>query len=157
VMSPLHQDLNPADGGKFIQLLIKLLERDDVMVAVFFGAIKRAELAVDIADVGVIDIAIDDVGNDFVARAVVGRPLGQSPALIGQSAQLLQRPFIKDERVVGCDPFSGQNFVGQRLGIDRNHLANSTPALLGSRKLLSAVAAVYERRTKTLPQNRRRS
>src|SRR4029078_11572827 len=66
VMSPLHLDLNPADGGKFIQLLIKLLERNDVVVAVFFRAIKRAELAVDIADVGVIDIAIDDISNDFV-------------------------------------------------------------------------------------------
>src|SRR5438477_9200211 len=72
VMSALHQDLNPADSAKFIQLLIELLERDDMMVVVLFGAIKRAELAVNVADVRVIDVAIDDVGNDFVARAVVG-------------------------------------------------------------------------------------
>src|SRR6266480_4819337 len=41
MMSALHQDLNTADGGKFVQLLIELLERDDVMIVVLFGTIKR--------------------------------------------------------------------------------------------------------------------
>src|SRR5947209_7557906 len=65
MVSPLHQDLNTAHGGKFIQLLIELLQRNDVVIVIFFGAIKRAELAINVADVGVVDVAIDDIGYDF--------------------------------------------------------------------------------------------
>jgi hypothetical protein len=66
-MSSLHQDLNPPGGSKFIQLLIELFKGNDIMVVLLFGAIKRAKLAINVADVGVIDVAIDDVGDDFVA------------------------------------------------------------------------------------------
>ena len=64
------------------------------MIVIFFGAIKRAELAINVADVGVIDVAINDVGHDFISVAVVGRTLRLSSPLIGQCAKLLQRPFI---------------------------------------------------------------
>ena len=46
------------------------------MIVVFFGAIKRAELAIDIADVGVIDVAIDDVSDDVISAAIVGGSIG---------------------------------------------------------------------------------
>jgi hypothetical protein len=64
------------------------------MIVIFFRAIKRAELAINVADVGVIDVAIDDVGHDFISVAVVGRTLRLSSPLIGQRSQLLQRPLI---------------------------------------------------------------
>ena len=38
------------------------------MIIIFFRAIKRAELAIDVADVGVVDVAIDDVGDDLAPR-----------------------------------------------------------------------------------------
>src|SRR6476661_2414157 len=67
MMPALHQDLNPAGRGKFVEFLVELFAAQDVMVRVFFRAIKRAELAVNVADIGVIDVAIDDVGDDLAA------------------------------------------------------------------------------------------
>ena len=47
------------------------------------------ELAVDIADGGVVDVAIDDIGDDVVALAVVIIGLGQTTAAVSQRAELL--------------------------------------------------------------------
>ena len=73
MMPALHQNLRAAERDGFLDLLVHLVERDDVGIVVLFHAIKRAELAIDVADVGVIDVAIDDVGDDLVAAAVVSR------------------------------------------------------------------------------------
>src|SRR5947199_7612086 len=67
MMPALHQDLYSAYSSEFVQLLIKLLEAQHVMVFVAFGSIERTELAINIADVGVIDVAIDDVGHDLAS------------------------------------------------------------------------------------------
>src|SRR6476646_685790 len=69
MMPALHQDLYSACSSEFIQLLIKLLEAQHVMIFVAFGSIKRAELAVNVAHVCVIDVAIYDVGHDLSTAA----------------------------------------------------------------------------------------
>ena len=51
--------------------MIKLLEAQDVMIFVAFGPIKRAELAVNVANVCLIDVAIDDVGHDLATAVTV--------------------------------------------------------------------------------------
>src|SRR5205085_5260224 len=51
VMPTLHQNLHAAGGGKLVQFAIQLFERDDVMISIFFRAVKRAELAVNVADI----------------------------------------------------------------------------------------------------------
>ena len=84
MMPALHQNLNPARGGKFFQFLINLLERKHVMICILFGAIKGAKFAVDVTDVGVIDIAIDDIGDDVVSAAVVRAGFGEVASAIGQ-------------------------------------------------------------------------
>ena len=71
MMPALHQDLHAAGRGQFVELLIELLAREHVVVGILLGPIKRAELAIDVADVGVVDVAIDDVGDDFATAAVV--------------------------------------------------------------------------------------
>ena len=71
MMAALHQDLHAARCGQLIQLLVELFAREHVMIVVLFGAIKRAELAVNVADVGVIDVAIDDVSDDFAASVPI--------------------------------------------------------------------------------------
>lgn len=70
-MPALHQNLNTADGRKFVELLIDLLERKHVMILILFRSIKRAELAVNIANVRVIDVSIDDVGDDLASTSGV--------------------------------------------------------------------------------------
>src|SRR6266446_6704335 len=67
----LHQNLHSACGSEFIQLFIELLETKHVMIFVALRSIKRAELAVNITDVRVIDVAIDDVRHDLASTAAV--------------------------------------------------------------------------------------
>ena len=75
MMSTLHQDLNPALRRKFIELPIDLLERKHIMIFIFFGSIKRAEFAVNIADIRVINVSIDNVSDDLAAASAVASRL----------------------------------------------------------------------------------
>ena len=94
MMPALHQDLHSARGSEFVQLLIKLLEAQHVMIFVAFGPIKRAEFAINVADVCVIDVAIDDVGHNLASAAAVTVRLCQIAPRIGKRSQLFQRPAI---------------------------------------------------------------
>src|SRR5436309_640526 len=87
MMSTLHQNLNPARRRKFIELLIDLLERKYIMIFIFFGSIKRAEFAVNIANIRVINVSIDNVSDDLAAASAVASRLCQVPPRICQSAQ----------------------------------------------------------------------
>ena len=88
-------------------------KRDDVGIVVFFGAIKRAELAIDIADIGVIDVAIDDVGDDLVAAAIVQIFSQAVTPPVGQRAQFLQRQMIKPQRLGSVDTPAVPDFLHQ--------------------------------------------
>ena len=65
MVATLHQDLNAPRGRKLIKLLIDLLERKDVMILIFLRPIKRAKLAVHIADVRIINVPIHNVSHDL--------------------------------------------------------------------------------------------
>jgi hypothetical protein len=90
----LHQDLNPARGGKFVEFVVKLFPAQDIMVFVFFRPVERAELAVNVADVRVIDVAIDDVSHDLTATLVIAGRLGQIAPRVGQRAQRLKGKLV---------------------------------------------------------------
>src|SRR6266496_2641835 len=77
MMPALHQDLHSSCRSEFVEFLIKLLEAQHVMIFVAFGPIKRAELAVNVADVCVVDVAIYDVGHDLAAASAVAFGLCQ--------------------------------------------------------------------------------
>ena len=123
VMPALHQDLNAADGGKFIQFLIDLLETEHVMIFVALRPIKRAEFAVNIANVRVIDVAIDNVGHDFVSLAVVRQALRLPSSFVCQRAKLFERQLIKLNGFAWRDSFPRQHSFYQRISIQRNHRA----------------------------------
>src|SRR5260370_5107322 len=65
MVATLHQDLNAPRGRKLVKLLIDLLERKDVMIFIFLRSIKRAELAVHVADVRIINVSIHNVSHDL--------------------------------------------------------------------------------------------
>jgi len=67
VMAALQQNLCPAQRERLLDLPVQLVQRNHIGVVILFRAIKGAELAIHVADVGIVDIAIDDVGDDFVA------------------------------------------------------------------------------------------
>ena len=68
----LHQNLHSTRCGQFIQFLVDLFKREHVMIFIALGPVKRAELAVNIADVRVIDVSIRDVSDDLPPASGVG-------------------------------------------------------------------------------------
>ncbi len=72
---------------------------DHVGVVVARDAVERAELAIDVADVGIVDVAVNDIGDDLVAAALIRIGAGESAAAIGQRGQFFERQAIQPQRV----------------------------------------------------------
>ena len=85
------------------------------MIFVFLGPIERAELAVNVADVRIIDVAIDDVGHDFSAALAIAGRLRQVSSRIGQRAERLERAAIQFERFRRGNAFAREHFFAQRI------------------------------------------
>ena len=84
VVAALDQNLHTAQRAQLVDLPADLLEGEHVALGVLGAAVERAELAVGDADVGVVDVAVDDVGDGVLG---VEAP----PCLIGERPQLEQR------------------------------------------------------------------
>src|SRR6185369_7819000 len=66
MQTALHQHARAAERDRLVNLRADLLECADVSVGRAGSTIERAERTDDVADVRVVDIAIDDVGDDVV-------------------------------------------------------------------------------------------
>lgn len=64
VKSALHEHAGPAERDRFVDTLLDLFDRMNVSIRLSGTAIERTECTDDIADVGVIDIAVDDIRNN---------------------------------------------------------------------------------------------
>ena len=64
IVSTLQEQLDPAYRNRFVDLAKQLIEPEDVPVRRSHRTIKRAEVALRDAHVGVIDVAVDDVADD---------------------------------------------------------------------------------------------
>ena len=116
MVPPLHQNLDPANGREFIELLVDLVEGDDIAVGILLGSVKGAELAVDVADIRVVDVPVDDVGDDIVPLAPVGPGQRQLAAVIGQCPQLLKRQAIELQRLLRRDALPLDHAIDQGFG-----------------------------------------
>ena len=92
VMPALHQDLYDPDTGQFFDLLVDLLLRQDVKIGIFLRAIESAKLAINIANVRVVNVALNDIGDDLVPSPPVGRRFGQFAPMIRQGAEFFGSP-----------------------------------------------------------------
>ena len=90
MMPALHQHLRAAERNGLLDFFIHLVERDDVGVVVLLCAIKRAELAIHIANIGVIDVAIHVIGDNLVAASGEILRLRKLAAAVGQRAKFFQ-------------------------------------------------------------------
>ena len=117
MMPALHQDLNSTRSSKFVQFLIKFLEAQHVMIFVAFGPVKRAELAVNIAYIRVIDVAIDDISDDFAAATAVAFCFCQVAPRIRERRQFLQRRLVQLQCLIAGNPRARQNFLRQRISV----------------------------------------
>ena len=120
-MPTLHQDLDPASGGQFIELLIDLRMGDDVGIGLFLRPVKGTELAIDVADVRVVDVPVDDVGDDLVAPTVIGIGQGELTAVIGKGAEFLQGKAVEFQGILRSDALSLKDTVDQTLGNGGRH------------------------------------
>jgi hypothetical protein len=91
MMTALHQNLHPAHRGKFVEFLIELFPAQNVVIFVLLRPIECAELAVNVADVRVVDVAIDDVGHDLASAITVAGAFCQVAPRIRQRPQGLER------------------------------------------------------------------
>jgi hypothetical protein len=64
VQAALHQDARAAERDSLVNLLANLFDGADVGVWFAGATVEGAESADDVADVRVIDVAINDVGDD---------------------------------------------------------------------------------------------
>ena len=111
MMPALHQELRAAERDGLLDFFVHLVERDDVGIVILFHPVKRAELAIDIADVRVIDVAVNDVGDDVVAATVEILRLGELAAAVGERAEFLQRQMIKPQRLALVNALAIPDFL----------------------------------------------
>src|SRR6516164_1257242 len=111
VMTALHQNLDPADCNKLINLLIDLFLVQDVVIRIFFGPIKRTKFAINVADVGVVNVAINDICHDFVSATPKGVRLRHLTPAIRKLPQFIQGQAVQLHSLSGVDPLAIQNFI----------------------------------------------
>ena len=99
VMTALDEDLIPVHRQEFLNLSVQLLHRDHVGAGILLRAVEIAEFAVNVADVRVVDVAVNDVGDDLVAAPAVRRGLGQLPASMRQRREFLQGQGVELQRL----------------------------------------------------------
>ena len=113
MMPALHQHLIATQRDGFLDLRINLRQRDHIRVVILLGAIERAELAIDVADVRVVDVAIHVVGDDPITTPGVSLGLGKLPAMIRESAEFFEREGIESSGIGSVDAFAVPNFLEQ--------------------------------------------
>ncbi len=94
VVTPLHQDLDGAQLLRLVDLGADLLVRQRVGLGVLGPAVERAEVAVGDADVRVVDVAVDDVGDHVVGMALRAGPVGQAAQLQGRRVPVEREPVL---------------------------------------------------------------
>ena len=113
MMAALHEHLRAAERDGLLDFFVHLVERDDVGISILLRAVKRAELAIHVADIGVIDIAIHVVGDDLVAATVEILRLRKLAAAVGERAEFFQRQSIKPQRFGRVDAGAAPDFLEQ--------------------------------------------
>ena len=100
VVPALQQELTAADADGLVDLAEDLVEPQHVPVGRADLPVERAEVAARHADVGVVDVAVDDVGDDAIRMTARARG-------IGQPAQDLRRRLgVQRKRLLTCQPFT---------------------------------------------------
>jgi len=81
------------------------------VVRIPLSAVKCAKFAINVANVRVVDVAINDIGNDFTPPAFKSMLLRHLTTQIGKLPQLVEWQMIQVQGILGRDPVSIQNFI----------------------------------------------
>ena len=97
IVAALQQQLHAADGDRLVDLAEQLVEAEHVAFRRSDRPVERAEVALRDADVRVVDVAVDDVGDDAVGVLAGADGVGQL------AEERRRRRAIELERLVGVD------------------------------------------------------
>ena len=116
MQSALHQNARAAQRNRLVNLRADFIDGADVSIRRTGPAIECAEGADNVADICVVDVAIDDVGDDVVRMA--------APAnFISRCADPRDVVRFQQRRAVcGRQAVSAENFVQKRLNVRLTHV-----------------------------------
>ena len=107
-MSALQQELHAADGDRLVDLPEDFVEAEHVAIGVPDRPVERAEVAARDADVRVVDVAVDDVGDHafrvFAGADVIGgagEPVGRGVAVEEQRLVWRQASLVVEALLQG--------------------------------------------------------
>ena len=136
IVAALQQQLDAADGDRLVDLPEQLVEAEHVALRRSDRPIERAEVAPRDADVRVVDVAVDDVGDDAVgmlARAdAVGEPAEQRRRRV---AIQLRAPRRRVTRAAGT-----LSAICQLIASDRSPASDKTAASPSSARAPASAA-----------------
>ena len=94
IVAALQQQLDPADRDSLVDLAEQLVESEDIAFRRSDRTIERAEVALGDADVRVVDVAIDDVGDDALGVFPIAHRFGQLSEERGGRRSIQAQRFI---------------------------------------------------------------
>src|SRR5437588_2007281 len=98
----LHQHARAAEGNRLVNLRANLIDRAHVCVRRARPAIEGAESTHDIAYIRIVNISIDDVGDDVIWMTRLANFVSR-----GADASYVVR-FEQHGVVIGVEPFAGK-------------------------------------------------
>jgi hypothetical protein len=107
IVATLEEELSAAERDRLVDFAEDLLERENVAFAGTDGAIERTEVTPRNADVRVVDVAVDDVGDDTFGMFLRAHSVGKLPE------QRRRRVQIQLERFGPIQPSAVTNLCRQ--------------------------------------------
>ena len=120
IVAALQQQLHAAERDRLVDLAEDLLEAEHVALARSDRPVERAEVAARHADVRVVDVAVDDVGDDAVGM------LARADAVGELAEQRQRRVVIQLERLGGAHAARRRLNARRRVCL-RSFVASSEP------------------------------
>src|SRR5947208_12222630 len=118
MQSTLHQNAGAAERNGLVNLRANLIDRAHVGVGRARPAIERAESTNDVADVRIVNVSIDDVGDDVIR-------VTRFPNLVSRGADASYVVGLEQRgTIISVQPVAGQRFVENRLNIDLRHVSS---------------------------------
>src|SRR6266404_819150 len=111
----LHQHAGAPERDGLVNFGTDLVERSYVSLAVTGAPIERAERAYHVTHIGVVDVAVDDIGDD--TRRVP--PLPNLVRCQPDSHKIVR--FQQRGAIVAGKAFASESFVQYRLNISHNN------------------------------------
>src|SRR5882672_321219 len=117
MQAALHQNAGAAECDRFIDLLADFLQCPDISVRRTWPAIESAEGANYIANIRVIDIAVDYVGDDVVRMSLLANFVG------GRADPGNVVRFEQGGTIVGGEPRAREGLIQNALNLARHVLS----------------------------------